>query len=107
MRTFFLISALCFVLAGCSTTPREMRAVWTQRTPPPIHLPAPAGFTVTPARAYARAYESDMISLKHDWYIYADSRYYYVHDVYLGSSVRRAFNQGVRIDGQTGEIVRR
>ena len=60
---------------------------------------------VTPAPAYARAYESDMISLKHDWYIYADSRYDYAHDVYLGSSIGRAHNQGVRIDGQTGWIV--
>ena len=76
-------------------------------TRPPTDLPAPAGFTATPAEAYVRACESDMISLKHVWHIHADSRYYYVHDVYLGSSVRRAHNQGLRIAGQTGEIVRR
>lgn len=104
---FFSALSLCLVLVGCSTTVPKMRVLWTQSTPPPVELPAPAGFRVTPAQAYARACQSDMISLKHGWHIYADSRYYYVLDIYWGSSVQRANNQGVRIDGQTGAIVQR
>ena len=95
------------MLLGCATTPREIRAVWTQPTPPPGDLPAPPGFTVTPAQAFKVARDSDMISLKHHWHLYADARYYYVHDVFLGSSVRRAYDQGVRINGRTGQIERR
>lgn len=45
--------------------------------------------------------------MKHDWHIYADSQYYYVHDTFLGDNPRRAFDLGVRVDGQSGEIVRR
>lgn len=100
-------SAFCLILVGCATTPREVRAVWTQPTIPPADLSAPSGFTVTPTQAFTVARDSDMISLKHIWHIYADSHYYYVHDTFLGDSPRRAYAQAVRIDGQTGHIVRR
>ena len=74
---------------------------------PPADLPPPSGFTVTPAQAVSAARESGSLSLKHVWHVYADSGYYYVHDTFLGDSPRRAFVQGVRVDGKTGEIVRR
>ena len=107
IRTPLAISVLGLVLAGCATTPRDLRAVWTQPTRPPIDLPAPAGFSVTPAHALAVTRSSRMLSQKHIWHIYADSRYYYVHDTFLSESPKRVYAQGVRIDGQTGEIVRR
>ncbi len=107
MRTLLSISTLCLVLLGCATPSRDVRAVWTQPTAPPSDLPAPDGFTVSPSRAYSAVWDSRALSLKHVWHIYADSRYYYVHDTFLGDSPRRALAQGVRIDGQTGEIVRR
>ena len=107
MRTLLSIVTLCLVVAGCTTLPSDVRAVWTEKTPPPADLAAPAGFGITPAKAYSVVFDSRALSLKHIWYVYADSRYYYVHDTFLGDSPRRAFAQGVRIDGQTGEIVRR
>lgn len=107
MRTLLSIPILCLVLLGCATTPQEVRAIWAKPTSPPSDLPAPVGFTVTPAQAFEIARESKMISLKHVWHVYADSAYYYVHDTFLGDSPHRAYAQGVRIDGRTGEIVRR
>jgi len=84
-----------------------MRAVWTQPIKPPSDLPAPPGFLITPAQAYSAAWDARALSLKHTWYVYADSRYYYVHDIFLGATPHRAYVQGVRIDGQTREIVKR
>ena len=107
MRTLLSISIVCLVLVGCATASREVRAVWTQPTSPPADLPSPSGFTVTPAQAVSVARESRALSVKHVWHVYADSGYYYVHDTFLGDGPRRAFAQGVRIDGRTGEIVRR
>jgi hypothetical protein len=107
MRTLLSILMLCMVAAGCTTVPRDLHAVWTETTPPPADLAAPGGFAITPSKAYSVVFDSRALSLKHVWQIYADSHYYYVHDTFLGDSRHRAFAQGVRIDGQTGEVVRR
>jgi hypothetical protein len=107
MRALLTISVLCPTLLGCTATSREVHAVWTQPTLPPADLPPPSGFTVTPAQAISAARQSGALSLKHVWHIYSDSGYYYVHDTFLGDGPRRAFTQGVRVDGKTGEIVRR
>ena len=101
---FFLTGCL---VVGCTTVSRDFRAVWMQHTSPPADLPPPSRFTITPAQAFAVARESGEITLKNVWYLYADSDYYYVHDTFLGDDPCRAFAQGVRIDGRTGEIVRR
>ncbi|HPY31464.1 MAG TPA: hypothetical protein PLT00_13705 [Verrucomicrobiota bacterium] len=101
------LPALWLLVAGCATVPSDFRSVWTDVTPPPTGLPAPAGFAVTPAEAYAVVFDSRRLSLKHVWHIYADSHDYYVHDAFLGASPRRAFTQGVRVDGRTAEVVPR
>jgi len=107
MRTLISLSALCLMLLGCATTPQDVQVVWAERTPPPPDLPPPAGFTVSPLQAYSTVSDSRALTLKHVWHLYADSRYYYVHDTFLGDSPRRAFAQGVRLDGRSGEIVKR
>jgi hypothetical protein len=107
MRTLLSISVLCLALLGCATSSHDIRAVWTQPTLPPANLPPPSGFTVTPAQAASAVRKSGALSLKHVWHVYADSGYYYVQDTFLGDGPHRAFAQGVRIDGRTGEIVRR
>jgi hypothetical protein len=107
MRALLSISFLCLALVGCATTSRDVHAVWAQPTLPPADLSPPSGFTITPAQAVSVALESGALSLKHVWHVYSDSGYYYVHDTFLGDSPRRAYAQGVRIDGRTGEIVRR
>lgn len=107
MRTFISILALCLMFVGCDTASRDVHPVWTQPTLPPADLPPPSGFKITPAQAVSAARESGALSLKHVWHIYADSDYYYVHDTFLGDSPRRAFTQGIRVDGRTGEIARR
>jgi hypothetical protein len=107
MRTLLAILMLCMVAVGCATVPRDLHAVWQEQTPPPSDLAAPAGFVITPSKAYSVVLDSRALSLKHVWHIYADSRFYYVHDAFLGDSPHQAYAQGVRIDGQSGEIVRR
>jgi hypothetical protein len=107
VRTLLSISILCLALAGCAIASRDVRTVWIQPTLPPADLPPPSGFTVTPAQAISAARGSGALSLKHVWHVYADSRYYYVHDTFFGDGLRRALAQGVRIDGKTGEIVSR
>jgi hypothetical protein len=80
----------------------------TRRTHFPPDLPAPSGFSVTPAQAGSIITQTPWtLSLKHDCQIYADSCYYYVRDTFFNDGQRRAFTQGVRVDGKTGEIVRR
>lgn len=101
-----ILLSLGLFLCGCAST-REVRPVWTQPTAPPARMPAPAGFAVTPAQAHSVVWKSRVLSLKHVWHIYADSRFYYVHDTFLGDSPRRALKQGVRVDGQSGAIVDR
>jgi hypothetical protein len=108
MRQLIAIALLCLAV-GCaylSPIPRGFHAVWTQETEPPTDLAPPAGFTVTPRQAYDMIREANMLSLKHVWHLYADSRYYYIHDVFLGSSAKLVRAEGVRINGQTGEIAR-
>lgn len=82
--------------------------MWTQREWPPAEWAAPAGFSVTPRQAYEIVRETPWtLSLKHVWHLHADGRYYYVHDTFGGDGAFRAFQQGVRVDGRTGEIVKR
>lgn len=106
MRYLLTIIVVFLTVAGCSTTPNDVRSVWMPSTSFPAKLPPP-GFRVTPMQALKAARDSRMISLKHIWHIYADSHYYYVHDTFLGDSSKMAYDQGVRIDGQTGEVARR
>lgn len=104
-KLFYLLFGL--VLVGCVTMPRQFQAVWTQPGSPPAELAAPVGFTISPAQAHNIVREARILSLKHQWSIYADSRNYYVHDTFLGDSPREAFRHGARIDGKTGAILKR
>ena len=105
MRTLLSISML--LLLGCTMQPQDFQPVWIQPGAPPADLPSPAGFTVSPLQAYTAVWDSRSQSIKHVWHIYADSQYYYVYDIFLGDSPRKVFLLGVRVDGQTGEIVKR
>ena len=99
---------LAVVVAGCAVSASDtVSAVWTERGAPPSTVASPTGFRVSPSRAYVIARDSRRLSLKHIWHIYADSRYYYVHDTFLGSGATRARATGLRIDGLTGEILLR
>lgn len=104
MRAFALI-VVCFLAAGCAH--RHVRPLWTKDAVAPADLASPAGFAVTPTQALATARDSRALSLKHYWYVYADSSYYYVDDAFLGSNARTAYRRGVRIHGQTGKVVPR
>src|SRR5438045_2057292 len=106
MRAFTVI-LVCGWAAGCAKTHEQVRALWTKDTAPPADMSAPVGFTVKPAQALTIARESRALSLKHVWHVYAGSRYYYIHDAFWGSRARLAYLQGLRVDGQTGEIIPR
>ncbi|HEY1084401.1 MAG TPA: hypothetical protein VGE29_19190 [Prosthecobacter sp.] len=100
-------SALILTVAvtGCIGPREQLQPVWLGEREPPASLAAPAGFAVSPAQAFETVRQSRIISLKHVWHVYADSRCYYVHDAFLGTSAGHAKNQGVRVDGQTGQIL--
>jgi hypothetical protein len=104
-KLFYLLFGLALV--GCATMPRQFQAVWTQPGSPPAELTAPAGFTISPAQAHNIVREARILSLKHQWSIYADAQIYYVHDTFLGDSPSEAFLHGVQVDGQTGAILKR
>jgi hypothetical protein len=104
-KLFCLLFGL--VLVGCATMPQQFQAVWTQPGSPPAELAAPVGFTISPAQAHNIVREARILSLKHQWSIYADSQNYCVHDTFLGDSPREAFRHGVRVDGKTGVILKR
>ncbi len=106
---FFRWGSLIFgaLAARCSPAPSDLEAVWTEGMRPPPDLATPAGFAISPSEAYSVAWDSRALSWKHIWHIYADSRFYYVHDIFLGDSPRRVFVQGLRIDGRIGGIANR
>ena len=106
MRAIVFI-VVWLLLAGCAGKHQHVRPLWTKDAVPPADLAAPAGFTVTPAQALATVRDSGTLSLKHYWYVYADSRYYYIDDAFLGSNARTAYHRGRRVDGQTSEFVPR
>jgi len=106
MRTLISILMLCLALASCAVAPGGIRPLWTESTPPPANLAAPAGFTVTPAQAMRRAAASGLITRKYPWHLYADSTYYYVHDTSLGEAPYQAFIHGIKVDGRTGRVTR-
>ena len=99
---------VCILLASCSKTPQDFHVIWAQAEPLPSTLRAPSGFEVTPAQACAIVREQPwVLSLKHPWHVYADSHHYYIHDGFWGESARSAYEQGVRVDGRSGQIVAR
>lgn len=106
MKSHHVALLLAFCLLGCAPI-QDIHPVWTKPSTPPLDMPAPEGFTITPAQAYSVVWDARALSLKHNWDIYSDSRYYYVLDTFLGSGPQRAFKQGIRVDGRTGEIVAR
>lgn len=96
-------------LSGCMMfhrTSSGFHPVWTPKGSewPAKSLAAPAGFTITPYQAYEITRENKSRSLKHQWHLYADSRYYYVHDTFLGDSPKEVHRYGLCIDGETGKI---
>jgi len=97
---------LCLLLMGCSSIPREFHVVWSKPLAPPADLATPAGFSVTPAQAYSQVLATKNLSLKHIWHVYADADYYYVYDTFQGTGQRRAYNQGIKVDGKNGVIAR-
>jgi hypothetical protein len=106
MHKIILLLLHCIGISSCGTIPSDFRPVWIHPGIPPDqpqeHLPAPSGFGITTSQAYRTAWNSRRLSLKHQWSLYADSNYYYVHDTFLGDSTNRAFRQGLRINGRSG-----
>ena len=92
------------MLVSCQTEHRSLLSVWNKSGQPTIEIATPHGFTVSPLEAFRIAQESGRLSLKHHWHIYSDTKFYYIHDTFLGDGTRRAFKQGLRIDGKTGKI---
>lgn len=106
MQKLIAILLLCIgISACCATIPSDFRSVWTQSGSPPENLPTPSGFSISPAEAFRIAQESRRLSLKHVWHLYSDSDFYYIHDTFLGDGSRRAFTQGLRINGRSGTII--
>ena len=112
-RRLLLLSVLpvLFSLSGCMVfhrVPADFRPVWTPEKGewPPKTMGAPAGFTITPYQAFEITRKGFHRSLKHQWHLYADSKYYYVHDAFLGDSPKEVHKYGMRIDGRTGKVVR-
>jgi hypothetical protein len=101
-RLFPFIFAL-LIVTGCASGPQP---IWNGDASTPLtSLPTPSGFSVTPAQAEATARASRQLPLKVVYHVYADSQFYYVCDGFLGSSRRAAVRRGLKIDGQTGQIV--
>lgn len=96
--------SLISVSFGAGRTPESIHPVWTKEGKPSPNLEPLAGFIITPAQAHEKVWEARKLSLKHNWHIYADDQYYYVHDAFLGGKGRRAYKYGVKVDGKTGEI---
>ncbi len=108
---FFCIISMCgcvHVTSSVKSRFDDVHPVWLEKKPPLKSMTAPKGFKITPFEAFEIVKQKPWsLSLKHVWHIYADSRYYYVHDAFLGSNSSLAKRQGVKIDGQTGEILNR
>ncbi len=107
MRSILTLVFFCVALVGCAVAPGGIRPVWTESSPPPAGLAAPAGFTITPARALGVARGSGLLSSHQECHIYADSQYYYVLDTFFGKAPYQAVVHGIRVNGKTGKIAAR
>lgn len=88
---------------GCASQPRP---IFTGSQAQSLDvLPTPHGFLISPAKAEEIVRTTKRLSLKHRYHIYADDRFYYVCDAFLGSSGSFAARQGVKVDGRTGEVI--
>ena len=110
-RIFFFVIVLLFE-TGCvsyiSSYFDDIDPVWTKDTPPTENVEPPNGFKITPSETFEIVRNKPWaLSMKHIWHIYADSKYYYVHDSCLGSNSSLAKRYGVKIDGKTGKILNR
>ena len=109
--SLLLIVLLLLFETGCvsyiSSCFDDVDPVWIEDTPPPINIEPPNDFKITPYQAYQRIGSQRLLALKHVWHVYADSKFYYVHDAFLGSNSSMAKKYGVKIDGQTGKIMNR
>ena len=83
----------------------DLVKVWAEQGYPPVELPAPAGFQVTPRDAYIAASRSKRLSLKHRWACYRDDSSYYVFDTFCRSATaKNALQYGVKVDGVSGSL---
>ena len=106
MKILILATLLIIGITSCTSIKHDIQPVWKKAGKPPKNLITPEGFYITPVEAVNAAQKSKLLSLKHIWHVYADSQFYYIHDIFLGSSPQRAYKQGLRIDGKSGEIKR-
>lgn len=103
-----VITAAVTMLSGCGTRPLTSmtdgtRKIWGQWGSPPVTLPAPKGFKVSPAEAYQIVTGGE--ALRFALYIFADATHYYFapHAALRITTSGYARWYGIRVDGATGE----
>lgn len=105
-KRFLWLTVVCLSLtfASCST---RLKRVYPARNGMENleSLKTPQGFAITPWEADQMVRSSRRLSLKHVYHLYADDRYYYVLDGYLGSNSFKAISGGIKMDGQSGRIL--
>jgi len=83
----------------------EIVEVWTKKGWPPEDYPTPNGFRISPFQAFRAVAQSKRLSLKHNWFCFRDSQFYYIADSFEKSiSAKNAVKHGIRIDGDTGQL---
>src|SRR5688572_30654343 len=102
------LAAVLAMLTGCMVSPfasltDRTRQIWEGPGAPPVSLPAPTGFKVTPSQAYQIV--TGGVMRKWGLYIYADPSYYYLveHAPLLIPTSGYARAHGKQVDGTTGE----
>ena len=81
----------------------DLIEVWAGEGYPPVELPAPLGFQVTPWGAYSAAIKSRRLSLKHRWACYRDGSSYYIFDTFCRDiTAKNALQYGVKVNGVSG-----
>ena len=82
-----------------------MVEIWNQPGWPPESMPAPAGFTVTPAEAYVAVADSKRLSLKHAWFCFRDESDYYIAEAFgRTANAANARRHGIRVNGQSAAL---
>jgi hypothetical protein len=98
-----IIVTVCLMIVGCHG---DIHAVWNDDSGRvPVSARAPDGFKITPHDAQVIA-EKELGMRKTIQHIYADSKYYYIVDGFLGSNASKAAKTGYRVDGRTGKAAK-
>jgi len=100
-KTVFLFCML--IVVGCAQNKGDLNYICSESNA--LSALSPEGFTFTPMQAIQRS-RSYFLENPFALVVFADKNYYYVDIATISKKLKEIKNNGLKIDGKTGEVVR-